>query len=60
MKLKKNEDQNMDASVFLRRGNKILIESRWWEELQRKPEGVGSRGGGVGKEGRINYERRQG
>jgi len=25
MKLKKKEDQNMDASIFLRRGSKILI-----------------------------------
>jgi hypothetical protein len=29
MKLKKKEDQSMDASVLLRRRNKILKGSRW-------------------------------
>jgi hypothetical protein len=28
MKLKKKEDQSVDASILLRRGNKIIMESR--------------------------------
>jgi hypothetical protein len=44
MKLKK-EDQNVDASVTLRRKNKILRGSRGWEGLGRK------RGGEEGKDG---------
>ena len=35
MKLKK-EDQSVDASVLLRRGNKIIKGSRGWEGLGRK------------------------
>jgi hypothetical protein len=30
MKLKKKEDQNVDASVHLRRGNKILMGGNVW------------------------------
>jgi hypothetical protein len=45
MKLKKQEDQRVDASVLLRRGNNIIKESRRWERLGRK------RGGWGGKEG---------
>jgi hypothetical protein len=29
MKLKKKEDQSVDASVLLRRGNKIFTEKMW-------------------------------
>jgi len=36
MKFKKKEDQNMYASVLLRRGNKILMRGRVSEELGRK------------------------
>ena len=36
MKLKKKEDQSVDASVLLRRGNKIIKGSRGWEGLGRK------------------------
>ena len=36
MKLKKQEDQRVDASVLLRRGNNIIKESRRWERLGRK------------------------
>jgi hypothetical protein len=36
MKLKKKEDQNMNASVFLRKDNNILLGGRGWEGLRRK------------------------
>jgi hypothetical protein len=51
MNLKKKEDQRVDASVLLRRGDKILMGGRRWEGLGRNR----------GKKGvRIRYERRQG
>jgi hypothetical protein len=37
----------VDASVLLRKGNKIIMGSRGWEGLGRK------RGGGDGKNGRA-------
>ena len=43
MKLKRKEDQRMDASVLLRSENNIIKESGVWEELGRKR--------GRGKEG---------
>jgi hypothetical protein len=52
MKLKK-EGQNVNASVLLRRGNKILIGGRGWEGLGKKREGAGEKRGA-----RIRYERR--
>ena len=45
MKLKKKEDQSVDASVLLRRGNKIIKGSRGWEELGRKRRGGGEKEG---------------
>ena len=40
MKLKKKEDQSVDASVFLRRENQILIggnmETKWGAETEGK------------------------
>jgi hypothetical protein len=36
MKLMKKEDQNVNALVLLRRGNKILMGGRGWEGLGRK------------------------
>ena len=39
MKLKRKEDQRVDASVLLRRGNKIIKGSRGWEGLGRKRRG---------------------
>ena len=45
MKLKRKEDQRVTVSVMLRRGNKIIKESRGWEELGRKRRG----GGEIGK-----------
>ena len=36
IKLKRKEDQRVDASVLLRRGNKIIKGSRGWEGLGRK------------------------
>jgi hypothetical protein len=53
MKLKKREAQSVDASVLLRRVNKIITRGRGWEGLGRK------RGSGGGKRGgRIRYGRR--
>jgi hypothetical protein len=49
MKLKRKEDQRIDASVLLRKGNKIIKGSREWERLGRK-----RRGGG----GKIRHGRR--
>jgi hypothetical protein len=36
MKLMRNENQSVDASVLLRRGNKILTGGRGWEGFGRK------------------------
>jgi hypothetical protein len=47
MKLKKKEDQNVDASVLLRKGNKILMGNRGLEVLGRKRRGEGERGAGA-------------
>jgi hypothetical protein len=47
MKLKK-EDQRVDASVLLRRGNKIITGGRGWERLGRKKRGGGGKGTGSG------------
>ena len=52
MRLKKKENQRVDASDLLRRGNKIVKGSREWEGLGRK-----RRGGGK-KRGRIRYGKR--
>jgi hypothetical protein len=43
MKLKK-KNQSVDASVLLRRGNKIVMGDRGWEGLGRKKGGGGERG----------------
>jgi hypothetical protein len=53
MYLKKKENQDIDASVLLRRGNKILTGGRGWKGLGRK------RGGGGGNGAGIRYKRRQ-
>ena len=45
MKLKRKEDQRMDASVLLRRGNNIIKGSRGWEGLGRKRRGGGEKEG---------------
>ena len=44
MKLKRKEDQRVDASVLLRRGNKIIKGSRGWEGLCRKRREGGEKG----------------
>ena len=44
MKLKKKEDQRVDASVLLRRGNNIIKGSREERDLGGKEEGRGKRG----------------
>jgi hypothetical protein len=41
MKLKRKEDQRVDASVLLRRKNKIIKGSRGWEGLSKKRGGRG-------------------
>jgi hypothetical protein len=41
MKLKRKEDQSVDASVLLRRGNNIIKGNRGWEGLGRKIRGGG-------------------
>ena len=45
MKLKKKEDQSVNASVLLRRGNKIIIGGRGRKEFGRKRRGEGEREG---------------
>ena len=47
MKLKRKEDQRVDASVLLRKVNKIIKRSRGGEGLWRKRRGRGE------KEGKI-------
>jgi hypothetical protein len=39
MKLKRKEDQRVDASVLLRRVNNIVKGNRGWEGLRRKSGG---------------------
>jgi hypothetical protein len=54
MKLKKKEDQRVDASVLLRWGDKIIKGSRGWEGLGRKRRGVQEKRGedsGMGGDG---------
>ena len=51
MKLKKKKDQSVDASVLLKRGNKIIRGGREWEGFWR------NRGGGGEKVGRIRCGR---
>ena len=36
MKLKRKEEQRVDALVLLRRGNKIIMGCREWEKLGKK------------------------
>jgi hypothetical protein len=64
MKLKKKEDQSVDASVLLRRGKKIIMGGRRWERLGRKrvwrgeKKEEGSRMGGDGEVQRVmNFNR---
>jgi hypothetical protein len=52
MKLKKKKQQNVDAAVLLRRGNRILTGGRGWKGFSRKTGG--------GEVGRIRCEKRQG
>jgi hypothetical protein len=44
IKLKRKEDQRVDVSVLLRRGNKIIKGSRGWEGLERKRRERGEKG----------------
>ena len=57
VKLKKEEDQSVDASVLLRRGNKIIMGDRGWEGLGRER---GGKEGGEKRGSRIRYGRRWG
>ena len=54
MKLKKKEDQSVDASVLLKRRNKIIMGRIGWERLGRKKRGEGQNGE------RISYRRKLG
>ena len=54
MKLKKKEDQIIDASALLRRENKIIMGGRGWEGLGR------NRGGGWEKGDRNRCGRKFG
>jgi hypothetical protein len=45
MKLRRKEDQRVNASILLRRGNKIIKESRGWEGLGWKGRGGGKKEG---------------
>ena len=47
MKFKRKKDQGVDASVLLRRGNKIIKGSRGWERLGRKRRGGGEEEGEI-------------
>ena len=53
MKLKRMEDQRVDASVLLSRGNKIIKGSRRWEGLGRKRRGRGGKGEESGMRGDV-------
>jgi hypothetical protein len=59
MKLKRNEDQRVDASVLLRRGNKIIKLSRGREGLGRKRRWGGGRGeySGMGGDGDLQVRK---
>jgi hypothetical protein len=45
MKLNRKEDQRVNASILLRRRNKIIKGSRGWEELGRKRRWGGEKEG---------------
>jgi hypothetical protein len=47
MKLKKKEDQIVDASVLLRRGNKVTHGAGEREGLGGRKEGTGEKGAGL-------------
>jgi len=53
MKLKRKGDQRVDVSVLLRRGNRIIKGSRWFEGLGRKKGGRGKNRAelGLGRDG---------
>ena len=51
MKLKEKEDQSVDASDLLRRGNKIITGGRGRERPGREREEEGKWGIGPGMEG---------
>ena len=56
IKLKNKEDQNVDTSVFLREGIKILTGCKGWEGLGRKRVGGGKGEGMLWKETRMIYK----
>ena len=62
-KLKRKEDQIVDALVLITRGNKIIKGSRGWEGLRRKrrgerkiqeESGMGEDGGDVQRVRKLN------
>jgi len=48
MKLKNKEDQNVGASVLLKRGNQIVKGGRGWEGHGRRGKGERKRGSDMG------------
>jgi len=54
MKLKKKEDQSVDASILYRRGNKNITGGRGREEPGREKEEGGNK-----RRGRIRYGKAQ-
>jgi hypothetical protein len=46
MKLNKKEGQSVDASILIRKGNKIITGCRGWEGIGRDREGGGKKGVG--------------
>ena len=53
MKLKRKEDQRVDASVLFRRGSNIIKGNRGWKRIGGREEWERK------KRGRIRYGRRQ-
>ena len=45
MKLKKEENHTVDASVFLRRGNKMIMSGKEWRGTGKKKRGEKKKGG---------------
>ena len=60
MKFKRKEDQRVDDSVLLRRGNKIIKGSRGWEVLVRKKREKLKRGeeSGMGRDRDVQRVRK--
>jgi hypothetical protein len=58
MKLKRKDDQRVDASVLLRMGNNIIKGSRHLEGLGRKRRGKREAESGMGRDGDVQRIRK--